>query len=183
MRLRLFLSVFVAAACANAFAVIAPFTEEALTRGLNYPMSAYPQPQGYVGQAVAFADLDGDGDQDIITMGKISGAPPNNGRIGIFENTGGGVFVDRSATSGIAGLRQMEGITAADYDADGKIDLYFTQHLFSNVLMRNLGSFAFSDQSTASGTKGGVTAHTAASWGDYNNDGWPDVYVCSYGEQ
>ena len=66
-----------------------PFTEEAVTRGLNYIVEPWPQTQGFVGHGVGFADLDSDGDPDVIVMGAI------HGKVGIFENIGGGVFVGR----------------------------------------------------------------------------------------
>jgi hypothetical protein len=154
----------------------APFTEEALSRGLNFT-AAYPQFQGYVGQGCGFVDLDSDGDPDIVIIGR------SDGRIGIFENTGGGMFVDRSLTSLIPLMTEQEGFAAADYNADGLIDLYITQsNNTANYLMRNNGGFTFTNATNAAGVGNGLQVHTGASWGDYNNDGWPDLHVCNYGQ-
>jgi hypothetical protein len=157
----------------------APFTEEALARGLSFTMGPYPQVQGYVGQGSGFVDLDSDGDPDVVLIGR------SDGRIGVFENIGGGIFVDHTLTSGIpTTIIQDEGFSAADYDADGFIDLYITQaNNRPNFLLRNNGgNFTFTDVTLASGATDGLKVHTGSSWGDYNNDGWPDLYACSYGQ-
>ena len=151
----------------------AAFTEEALARGLDFTMAPFPQAQGYLGQGGGFVDLDSDGDPDVVLIGAA------NGRIGIFENLGGGNFVDRSLTSGIPIMLQQEGFGAADYDADGLMDLYFTQHTERNVLMRNLGGFTFDDV-TLTAIVADDGAGTGVSWGDFDNDGWLDLYVCNY---
>ncbi len=154
-----------------------PFTEEALARGLDFTMSAVPQAQGYLGQGCGFVDLDGDGDPDVVILGR------SDGKIGIFENIGGGFFVDHTLTSGIAAFQEQAGFAAADYDADGLLDLYVTQSFNRpNVLLRNLGSFTFSNVTAAAGVGNPNQNHTGPSWGDYNNDGWPDLYVSNYGE-
>jgi hypothetical protein len=172
--------VFLALAFATSPAVSQPpeaFTEEAVERGLDFTMQPYPQLIGYVGQGVGFVDLDVDGDPDVVILGRV------DGRVGIFENIGGGNFVDHTLTSGIPVLSQQEAFAAADYDADGLPDLYLTQaNNFQNYLMKNEGSFTFTDVTLVSGVSNGPQNSTAPSWGDYNNDGWPDLYVCNYGQ-
>ena len=65
-----------------------PFTEEAAARGIRYtPMQPLP-----FGEGLAFADLDGDGDEDIVLLGASSS------RIGLYENDGRGHFTDRPAS-------------------------------------------------------------------------------------
>jgi hypothetical protein len=151
----------------------APFTEEAVARGLDFTMADFPQPQGFDGQGSGFADLDGDGDPDVVILGRASGV------VGIFENIGGGSFVDRSSTSGIPIMVEQQAFAAADYDGDGLIDLYITQHAEPNVLVRNLGGFVFSDV-TSTALVGDDGPAAGASWGDFDGDGWLDLYVCNY---
>lgn len=157
----------------TAWGGVSPFTEEALERGLDFVMVGFPQPQGFDGQGAGFADLDGDGDADVIVVGSPSR------RIGIFENLGGGTFVDRSVDSGIPLMLEQEGFAAADYDGDGRIDLYLTQDQKPNLLMKNLGGFQFQDVTATAGT-GDDGPSTGASWGDFDGDGWLDLYVCNY---
>ncbi len=82
------------------------------------------------------------------------------------------------------------GVATFDYDRDGLIDIYFINGrplrgsppdpAATNRLYRNLGGFRFEDVTEQAGMAGagyglGVTV------GDYNNDGWPDVYVSNFG--
>jgi hypothetical protein len=143
-----------------------PFTEEAVARGLDYTADAFP----LFGHGVAFVDLDGDGDSDVVAIGRV------DGRVGVFENDGAGDFTDRSATSGIPLKPQASGVCAADYDADDDLDLYISSWLTGNVLLRNDGAFAFIDVTVAGGV-GDEGAGSGCSWADYNGDGWLDLFV------
>ena len=82
------------------------FTEEAFARGLDFIMGPYPQVQGYVGQGCGFVDIDDDGDPDVVIIGR------SDGKVGIFENIGGGAFVDHTLTSGIPIMQEQEGFAA-----------------------------------------------------------------------
>ncbi|MFQ5501927.1 MAG: FG-GAP-like repeat-containing protein [Phycisphaerae bacterium] len=150
-----------------------PFTEEALSRGLNYftPERISISRFGY---GVAFVDLDGDGDPDIVTVGAA------DGHAGVFENDGTGIFTDRSLNNGIPILEGRSGIVALDYDDDGDLDLFITQIDYGNVLARNDGNFLFTDVSTAAGVAD-IGRGTGATVGDYDGDGWLDIYVPNYG--
>ncbi len=85
---------------------IEPFTQEAVARGLAYILPSNP-PGGYLGFGCGFADLDGDGDADVVILGAA------DGHVGIFENDGTGFFIDRSATSGIPNLPEASALAAS----------------------------------------------------------------------
>ena len=143
-----------------------PSTSEALARGVDYTTIstlAY-------GYGLAFADLDNDGDPDLVTLGARSGV------VGVYENDGTGQFLDRSATCGIPPLSAMSGVTAADADGDGDLDLYITRWGQANRLYRNDDGFTFADMTAAAGV-GDVGFGAGASWSDYDGDGWIDVFV------
>jgi hypothetical protein len=158
---------------APAFAQVAPFTEEAAARGIVYPMQPDPQLSGYLGFGCGLVDLDADGDSDAVIIGRT------DGMVGLFENDGTGHFVDRSVGSGIPLLTQASALAAADYDGDGRLDLYLTQVGEKNVLARNLGGFLFSNVAAAAGVDD-AGAGKGAAWGDYDSDGWLDLYVANY---
>ena len=67
------------------------------------------------------------------------------------------------------------GFTAADYDGDGDVDLYFTQLLDGNVLVVNNGGFQFTDISAAAGIQDINGASDSASAADFDGDGANDV--------
>ncbi len=152
---------------------IEPFTEEAVKRGAVYVMQGWPQTYGHLGFGCGFADLDSDGDPDIVLIGS------EDGGVGIFENDGTGTFIDRSQDNGIPSLPQGSGFAAGDADGDGDLDLYFTQIGLPNVLMRNDGGFQFTDVTSAAGV-GDAAASESACFGDFNRDGWLDLYVVNY---
>ena len=138
-------SLFLCLCClAGASQAQTPFTEEAVSRGISY-VTAGPT---LFGAGVAFADLDGDGDPDVVVVGKVGG------EVGLYENNGAGNFVSRSNVSGIPLLPKASGIAVADYDGDGDLDLYITTVGTSNRLLSNDGSFMFSDVTTQAGEVG-----------------------------
>ena len=141
-----------------------------------------------------FADVDNDGDQDLILIG----AEPM-----LFRNGGGGVFAfDREA-----GLRppadragMFTGAAPADYDNDGDLDLYVCAYDFwqagaeyaaptpyydatngpPNLLFRNRGDGTFEEATEAAGLMENNDRFSfAPAWGDYDNDGDPDLYVAN----
>ncbi|MFQ5501660.1 MAG: CRTAC1 family protein [Phycisphaerae bacterium] len=150
-----------------------PFTEEALDRGLIYTMQGWPQVNGHLGFGCGFADLDGDGDPDIVILGAA------DGHVGLFANDGAGQFTDHSIGNGIPILPQPSGLAAGDYDGDGDMDLYFSQYGEPNVLVRNEGNWTFTDV-TIEAAVGDPRASKSACFGDFDGDGWIDLYSVNY---
>lgn len=143
-----------------------PFTNEAAVRGLIYPTSGAVG----AGRGVAFVDLDNDHDPDIVVLGRSDGV------VGLFENDGRGMFTERSAGSGIPTIPIASGVVAADYDADGDLDLYISAWGTANVLARNEGNFQFANVAVAAGVAD-TGLGTGCAWADYDGDGWLDLYV------
>ncbi len=153
---------------------IASFSEQAIQRGVVY-YTASPNSCVYsYGFGIAFVDLDNDGDPDLVTLGDLVIR-----RVGIFENDGTGFFVDHSTTSGIPELQRFSGVSAADYDSDGDLDLFLTRYRATNLLYRNEGAFTFTDVSATAGI-GDNGPSMGCAWGDYDGDGRLDLYVSNY---
>jgi len=145
-----------------------PFLEQATPRGLIYTTAN----QGTFGKGLGFVDLDNDGDPDVVALGR------SDGRVGIFENDGSGNFTDRSTTNGIPLALDPSGVSAADYDGDGDLDLFLSCHREPDMLLRNDGSFNFANVTLAAGV-GNAGAGQGSAWGDYDGDGWLDLYVAN----
>lgn len=147
-----------------------PFTEEAQARGINYT----PDEFVWGGHGMTFADLDNDGDPDLVTIGA------EDGTLGIFDNDGAGAFTDRFATTGIPTVTHASAVIAADYDRDGDLDLFIGRKLGSaDMLLRNDGDFQFSDVSVLAGFTDPDTRSAGCAWGDYDGDGWLDLYLAN----
>lgn len=143
----------------------APFTEEAAARGVLYQVvqtSAF-------GNGVLFADLDNDGAPDLVVSGGAAG-------IAIFQNDGTGHFIDRTEGSGIGSFSAPAGLSAADYNGDGLVDIYVAIVNQPNMLLRNNGDWTFEDVASAAGVDDPGDSFGCA-WGDYDGDGYPDLYI------
>ena len=103
----------------------------------------------------------------------------------LYRNQGDGTFVDVTAAAGITPLSSGKGIAWGDYNNDGLLDLYVARvgsitGKAGARLYRNNGDGTFTNVTTEAGV--GSAANTyAAAWGDYDNDGFLDLYVTNAG--
>ncbi|MGE3510260.1 MAG: CRTAC1 family protein [Vicinamibacterales bacterium] len=135
-----------------------------------------------LGSGVAVFDADGDGRQDLLFVNG-SRWPGRTGpatRSALYRNTGGGRFADITVGSGLEAERYGMGAAAADYDGDGRVDVYITA-LGGNRLYRGLGGGKFADVTAAAGVADGGFS-TSALWFDYDRDGRLDLFVAHYVE-
>ncbi len=143
------------------------FSDEALARGLDYQIGFnYSQ----FGAGLGMFDFDNDGDLDIVVAGA------GDYSVGIYENDGTGNFSNHTSTSGIPNSTQPTGISGADYDNDGDIDLYLGGWMSPSKLYRNNGDFTFTDVTAQAGIDINCPS-MGSSWGDIDNDGNLDLYV------
>jgi len=146
------------------------------------------------GQTALFADLDGDGDSDLFVVNawyrRIEGEASRRGHR-LYRNRGDGTFEDAGELGPVG---PASGATAADYDRDGRLDLYVTYyqdqdlvpyHSYveardgaANRLYRNLGGFAFEEVAERAGVADPGWSYAAA-WADADLDGDPDLYVAN----
>ena len=137
-------------------------------------------PNGYYGMGVFASDFDEDGLVDIFVA---NDSTPNF----LYKNKGDGTFKEIGFISGTAlnenGAAQGSmGVTVADYNHDGRLDLFVTNFDDDyNVLYRNDGRDSFTDVSYAA--KVAAVSLPYVGWGtkffDYDNDGWVDLFVAN----
>ncbi|MDA1006553.1 MAG: VCBS repeat-containing protein [Verrucomicrobia bacterium] len=98
--------------------------------------------------------------------------PPNV----LFVNKGDGKFARAPESAALAGYRNTFQATWSDFDKDGDPDLYVANDFALDHFFRNDGGAGFTDITEASGTKL-MGFGMGAAFGDYDNDGWQDLYV------
>ena len=153
---------------------------------------------GGYGQGVAVGDIDNDGDADIYVA--------NFGPDRLYRNGGTGAFDNITAAAGIEVGGWSASATFFDYDRDGYLDLYVAQYVtydpektcFSpkgaidycgpkifppapDVLLHNNGDGTFTDVTAAAGISSISSAGLGVVAGDFNEDGWQDLYVANDG--
>ncbi len=131
------------------------------------------------------ADYDNDGDQDILVLrgAWLSEGHPNS----LLRNDGRGRFQDVTRDVGIYSRHPTQTAAWSDFDCDGDLDLFVGNESTPQAgrhpseLFINLGDGVFKE----SGKEFGLALMgymKAVVWGDYNNDGWPDLFISRYRE-
>lgn len=148
------------------------------------------------GGMLCFVDLDGDGWEDLIQLW-------NNSKFGMraYRNVDGKKFIDATHVtnlpeliSQVGGSNVPTGMTIADYDLDGNMDLYVTRSaglsfksgswidgksgiVSNNQLLRNKGGAQFEDVTEINQADGGRRSTASSVWIHANDDLYPDLYV------
>ena len=120
-------------------------------------------------QTAVWADINNDGFLDLF-VGNETG--PSQ----LFLNKGDGTFEDISHSAGIDRSAFTKGVAAADYDNDGYVDFYVSNQNGANFLYHNNHNGTFTEIASQAGVPG-VGRGFAAWFFDYDNDGWPDLFV------
>jgi enediyne biosynthesis protein E4 len=160
--------------------------------------------------SAAWADLDNDGDLDLYVCHYLKWETTNPALCGypgnpaagytycdprgfpalpdhVFRNDGGR-FVDMTSQTGLVdhdgrGL----GVVAADFDDDGRIDLFVANDTTANYFLRNQGGFRFTEEGLESGlaasSAGGYLAGMGVACGDFDGDGRLDLAVTNFYNQ
>ena len=136
-------------------------------------------------QTAAWADYDNDGYLDLFVGHESSKDDPNPSQL--FRNNGDGTFTDVAADLGLANLGYVKGVAWGDYNNDGRPDLYVSvlgspNHLFRNDGLAGGKSWRFTDVTNKAGVAAPIQSF--ATWFfDYDNDGWPDIFVAGYSSE
>jgi tetratricopeptide (TPR) repeat protein len=151
----------------------------------------------------AFADIDNDGDLDLFVTNYVDFSVDNNKYCGsqvkglrsychpnvyrglpnvLYRNNGDGTFGDVTRETGVYSLAGKGlGVVFGDYNNDGWVDIYVANDSVFNFLYQNQGNGTFREVGLLSGVavdeNGLPEAGMGTDWGDFDNDGWLDIYV------
>ena len=142
------------------------------------------------GSGVAWLDYDRDGRMDLLVVNgsgmdelrkTLSGQTPVPTAPGVylFHNLGNGHFEDVTARAGLSNPYWGTGANAADFNNDGYPDILITT-IGRDLLYRNNGDGTFTEVSAAAGLSRKVAWHTGSAFGDFDGDGWLDLFVTGY---
>ena len=150
------------------------------------------------GMGAAVGDYDNDGDFDLF----VTSFGPDT----LYRNNGNGTFTDVTAEAGVSDPLWSASATFVDYDRDGDLDLFVANYLDFTIagnkscadsvgardycgprayrpvpdrLYRNEGNGRFADVTESAGISKADGAGLGVSAGDYNGDGWLDLYVAN----
>jgi len=134
-------------------------------------------------QTSRWFDYDGDGWLDLF-IGNETTESDDPDWCELYHNNHDGTFTECARASGINVAQFIKGVACADYDNDGRPDLYLSVRYDKNILLHNdgpnaSGQWHFSDVTVRAGV-----AEPVGSFGtfffDYDNDGWEDLFVVGY---
>ena len=168
--------------------------------GAHVGLASLNRPGEGVSMGAVWGDVDNDGHEDVLVY--------RYGYLALFRNVEGRYFEDVTAAAGLRRWMNSNGAIWVDFDRDGLLDLYVTAYFREevdlwnlastrimhdsfefatnggrNLMFRNLGDGRFEDVTDRLGV--GSTRWTmAAASADFNQDGWPDIYLANdYGPE
>jgi len=150
--------------------------------GINQVFKVY---EGMFGGGACVIDFNKDGFEDLYITGGMNDDV-------LYKNNGNGTFTNVFEQSGMRGTKNYvtQGVAGADVNRDGFVDLFVTtitrrdKRLVIprgiNFLFLNNGDGTFRDATKEYGLDQLFSFSTGAGFGDFNADGWPDIYVGNY---
>jgi hypothetical protein len=159
--------------------------------GLDFRQGAFrfgvsPDPAAMTGGGLCALDYNNDGWVDLFVVNSYSQADVGRWRTrgglprsALFRNTRGR-FTDVSRRSKANLAVRGEGCVAADFNSDGRTDLYITTAGYDKLLWNN-GDGTFTEGARAAGIRS-YGWHAGAAVADVNGDGRPDLYVAGYAD-
>ena len=164
----------------------AQFADVTHAAGIDFHLTCGSLEKRYIMETmcggIAVFDYDNDGWMDIFL---VNGSTLEDLRAGkchpskLYRNNHDGTFTDVTVKAGLSRCGWGFGVAVGDYDNDGWEDLYVT-YLKDAVLYHNNHDGTFTDVTVKGGVSNADRWGTSAAFGDYDNDGYLDLYVANY---
>ncbi|HMH21426.1 MAG TPA: FG-GAP-like repeat-containing protein [Puia sp.] len=134
-------------------------------------------------QTATWADFNNDGWVDLF-IGNETLTTDHPHPSELYMNNKDGTFTNVSAEAGCQEIGFMKGVTSSDYNKDGWPDIFISCRDGKKILLKNKGVIGpipqFEDATHAAGLDKEMTFTFPTWFFDYDNDGWPDIFVCGY---
>jgi hypothetical protein len=134
-------------------------------------------------QTATWADFNNDGWLDLF-IGNETVSPDHPHPSELFINNGDGTFTNVASQAGCELTAFMKGVVSADYNNDGWPDIFISDLKGKKILLKNKGIKSkipqFEDATHEAGLDKDITRTFPTWFWDYDNDGWPDIFVCGY---
>jgi hypothetical protein len=162
------------------------FEDVARASGIDFHLTCGSLEKRYIIESVcggiAVFDYDNDGWMDIFlvngsTLEDLSADKCHPSKL--YRNNHNGTFTETTAKAGLTHCGWGFGVAVGDYDNDGWEDLYIT-YLQGAVLYHNNRDGTLTDVTATAGAGNPGSWGTSAAFGDYDNDGYLDLYVANY---
>jgi enediyne biosynthesis protein E4 len=159
------------------------FTDVTAQAGIHFTHNSGRAGKKYLpetlGSGCAFFDADGDGWPDILLINSKDWTPRGRKSLpALYRNNRNGTFTDITRGSGLDVEMYGMGVSIADYDNDGRDDVYITA-LDGDRLFHNEGHGKFRDVTQSAGIQN-ASFGTSAAWVDFDRDGKLDLFVANY---
>jgi hypothetical protein len=164
----------------------ASFVDVAHAAGIDFHLTCGGAEKRYIMESmcggIAVLDYDNDGWMDIFlvngsTLEDLQTKKCHPSRL--YHNNHDGTFTDVTVKSGLTHCGWGFGVAVGDYDNDGWEDLYIN-YLDGGVLYHNNHDGTFTDVTAKAGVGNAGHWGTSAAFGDYDNDGYLDLYIANY---
>ncbi len=127
----------------------------------------------------AWGDYDNDGYLDVFVTNW--GSAVSDAINELYKNSGSGTFTETGSAAGVNSSNNSAFAAWGDYNNDGYLDLYVVNFYEQDELYYNNGNGTFTNVTSQAGINiVSIGNEVAAAWGDYDNDGYLDLYLCKY---
>ncbi|MFC1554631.1 FG-GAP repeat domain-containing protein [candidate division KSB1 bacterium] len=168
------------------FTVSAAFSQQTVFEEVTEDAGLLMNEDSKWSTGMAWGDFNNDGLVDVYVT-SWGQASTGRGENALYQNLGSGVFANVASTYGLDLMQNSVDAAWADFDNDGDLDLFVANYAEGDMVFQNYyketgeSTILFIDVTATTGfVNESIGLSTSAVWGDYDNDGFLDIYVTKF---